>query len=73
MFHFNHYKDMTHHFTDILRLAFINLAALIGVQLFDLEIVLKNIVLLATLIYTIIKIVQALRSWKKKKEIKEED
>ena len=73
MYRFKEYKDMLHHIADILKIGSINIGALLGVQLLDIEGVLKNVVLFATLVYTVIKIVQALQVWKKKKEIKKEE
>lgn len=66
-------KSMGKNLFDILTTWTINLTVVIGMSQVDWELILRNAVLLATLLYTFIKIISALKQIRRKKEIKEED
>lgn len=73
MSHFKELATVKKHLQDMLTAWIINLTAFLGVNMVDIEMILKILVLLTTLVYTGIKTLQAIRTWKRNKEIKEED
>lgn len=62
-------KTMKQHFSDIVTTWLINAIAITGVKLLEIETTMKILVLLATLVYTIIKIYNALKRRKNKEEV----